>query len=174
MRVRRRKHMALHRGPAPVPAGPRERWSMDFVHDALADGRPFRILTVVDQWSRQSPVLEVAASMSGLAVGAALDRVLRGSPGLRSTRPTTHPWTYARCWTRDSSAPPPQRPIHPANLSRGNHADHIHWRRAGRHGGAQPIGHLERGKVMPVRAWSRSPISCTLPKRRGSSAKVWR
>src|SRR5262245_17215904 len=49
MRVRRRKHIALHRGPAPVPTGPTERWSMDFVHDALADGRPFRILTVVDQ-----------------------------------------------------------------------------------------------------------------------------
>ena len=31
MRVRRRKHMALHRGPAPVPSGPTERWSMDFV-----------------------------------------------------------------------------------------------------------------------------------------------
>ncbi len=31
MRVRRRKHIALHRGPAPVPAGPTERWSMDFV-----------------------------------------------------------------------------------------------------------------------------------------------
>ena len=38
---------------------------MDFVHDALADGRPFRVLTVVDQWSRQSPILEVASSMSG-------------------------------------------------------------------------------------------------------------
>jgi putative transposase len=57
---------------------------MDFVHDALADGRPFRILTVVDQWSRQSPVLEVAAGMSGVTVGAALDRVLRGSPWPRS------------------------------------------------------------------------------------------
>lgn len=76
MRVRRRKHMALHRGPAPIPSGPTERWSMDFVHDALADGRPFRVLTVVDQWSRQSPVLEVAASMSGGTVGQALDRVL--------------------------------------------------------------------------------------------------
>ena len=47
MRVRRRKHTALHRGPA-VSAGPMERWSMDFVHDALADGRPFRVLRVVD------------------------------------------------------------------------------------------------------------------------------
>jgi transposase InsO family protein len=76
VRVRRRKHIALHRGPAPVPVGPTERWSMDFVHDALADGRPFRVLTVVDQWSRQSPILEVASSLSGATVGLALDRVL--------------------------------------------------------------------------------------------------
>lgn len=76
MRVRRRKHRALHRGPAPVATGPAERWSMDFVHDALADGRPFRILTVVDHWSRQSPLLEVAPRMSGVTVGQALDRVL--------------------------------------------------------------------------------------------------
>ena len=76
MRVRRRKHIALHRRPAPAPAGPTERWSMDFIHDALADGRPFRVLTVVDQWSRQSPILDVASSMSGQTVGAALDRAL--------------------------------------------------------------------------------------------------
>jgi putative transposase len=84
MRVRRRKHIALHRGPAPRPSGPRERWSMDFVHDALADGRPFRILTVVDQWSRSSPVLEVASRMSGSTVGEALDRVLEDAPRPRS------------------------------------------------------------------------------------------
>jgi putative transposase len=84
MRVRRRKHMALHRGPAPIPAGPTERWSMDFVHDALADGRPFRVLTVVDQWSRHSPLLEAASRMSGLAVGEALDRVLDDASAPRS------------------------------------------------------------------------------------------
>jgi len=84
MRIRRRKHIALHRGPAPCPTGPRERWSMDFVHDALADGRPFRILTVVDQWSRSSPLLEVASRMSGYTVGEALDRVLEGAPRPRS------------------------------------------------------------------------------------------
>ena len=39
MRVRRRKHIALHRGPAPIPTGPTERWSMDFVHDAFAEIR---------------------------------------------------------------------------------------------------------------------------------------
>ena len=84
MRVRRRKHMALHRGPAPTPAGPTERWSMDFVHDALADGRQFRVLTVVDQWSRQSPLLEVATNQSGSTVGEALDRVLIAGPAPQS------------------------------------------------------------------------------------------
>lgn len=84
LRVRRRKHTALHRGPAPLPARPTERWSIDFVHDALANGRPFRVLTVVDQWSRQSPILEVAPSMSGATVGHALDRVLPTTPALRS------------------------------------------------------------------------------------------
>jgi putative transposase len=53
---------------------------MDFVHDALADGRPFRILTVVDQWSRSSPLVEVASRMSGRTVGEALDRVLDHAP----------------------------------------------------------------------------------------------
>ena len=76
MRVRRRKHIALHRGPAPTPTGPTERWAMDFVHDALADGRPFRVLTVVDQWSRQSPILDVASSMSGATVSLALERAI--------------------------------------------------------------------------------------------------
>jgi len=84
MRVRRRKHIALHRGPAPLPIGPTDRWSMDFVHDALADGRQFRVLTVVDQWSRQSPILEVASSLSGATVGVALDRVLAAGAPPRS------------------------------------------------------------------------------------------
>ena len=80
MRVRRQKHRALHRGPAPLPTGPAERWSMDFVHDALADGRTIRVLTVVDQWSRQSPILEVGSSMSGHTVAAALDRAIGSGP----------------------------------------------------------------------------------------------
>ena len=72
-RIRRRKHMCLHRGPVPVPSAPHERWSMDFVHDQLFDGRPFRILTVVDQLSRESPLIEVGFSMSGQKVADALD-----------------------------------------------------------------------------------------------------
>ena len=73
MRIRRRKHMCLHRGPVPVPSAPHERWSMDFVHDQLFDGRPFRILTVVDQLSRESPLIEVDFAMSGQRVATALE-----------------------------------------------------------------------------------------------------
>jgi putative transposase len=76
MRVRRRKHMCLHRGPVPTATRTHERWSMDFVHDALFDGRPFRVLTVVDQYSRQSSVLEPAFTHSGRSVDAALERVV--------------------------------------------------------------------------------------------------
>jgi putative transposase len=49
---------------------------MDFVHDALFDSRPFRVLTVVDQYSRQSPVLEPAFAHSGRSVSATLERVV--------------------------------------------------------------------------------------------------
>jgi hypothetical protein len=57
---------------------------MDFVHDTLADGRPFRILTVVDNGNRQSPMLKVWFRMSGETVGQALDRTLLGGSGPRS------------------------------------------------------------------------------------------
>ena len=105
LRVRRRKHIALHRGPAPIPTGPAERWSMDFVYDALADGRQFRVLTVIDQWSRESPILEVAQAMSGRTVAAALDRVLPATTGPRSitvdhgtefTSRALEDWAYQR------------------------------------------------------------------------------
>src|SRR5258706_5580157 len=46
MRVRRRKRLSLHRGPAPQPMAANQHWSMDFVHDQLLDGRRFRVLTV--------------------------------------------------------------------------------------------------------------------------------
>jgi putative transposase len=75
MRVRRRKRLSLHRGPAPMPTAVDERWSMDFVHDQLADGRPFRVLTVVDNWSRESVLLEAGFRLTGESVVAALSWV---------------------------------------------------------------------------------------------------
>jgi putative transposase len=104
-RLRRRKHASLHRGIPPAASRAHERWSMDFVHDALLDGRAFRVLTVVDQWSRWSPILEVAQGMSGSAVAEALDRAIakHGKPktitvdhGTEFTSRALDEWAY-RC-----------------------------------------------------------------------------
>ena len=75
MRRRRRKRLSLHRG-MPAPAnGVNERWSMDFVHDQLANGLAFRVLTVIDNWSRESVLLEVGFRLTAQSVIDALNRV---------------------------------------------------------------------------------------------------
>jgi putative transposase len=113
-RVRRRKHASLHRGIPPAATRAHERWSMDFVHDALIDARPFRVLTVVDQWSRWSPILEVAHSMSGQAVADALDRAIPrcGKPhsitvdhGTEFTSRALDEWAYRRGVLLDFTRP---------------------------------------------------------------------
>jgi putative transposase len=75
VRTKQRRKMARRR---PVPTGvavrPNHCWSMDFVSDKLADGRPFRILTVVDQFTRECVKLEADRSMTGMKVVQALER----------------------------------------------------------------------------------------------------
>jgi len=114
MRIRRRKHMCLHRGPVPQPTAPGERWSMDFVHDQLLNGRPFRMLTVVDQMSRESPLIEVAFSMSGHKVADPLDRRLADGPvptsltvdhGTEFTSKALEKWAWQRGIKLDFTRP---------------------------------------------------------------------
>lgn len=59
-----------------------QRWSMDFVSDKLADGRSFRILTVVDQFTRECVGLEADRSMTGRKVSEVLDRAKQERGGL--------------------------------------------------------------------------------------------
>jgi putative transposase len=84
MRVRRRKRLSLHRGPVPQPTTANQHWSMDFVHDQLLGGRRFRVLTVIDQWSRESVSVEAGFSLTGQSVADALDAVARRRPLPRS------------------------------------------------------------------------------------------
>jgi putative transposase len=72
---RRRKRLTRARQPLPVPTGPNERWSMDFVADAFSDGRRFRNLTVVDDFTRDSVVIEVDTSISARRVVRTLDQI---------------------------------------------------------------------------------------------------
>jgi putative transposase len=81
VRRRKRKRIAVPRTPMPAPAAPNERWSMDFVSDALGDGRKFRALTIVDDFTRESPAIEVDTSLPGERVVRVLER-LSGTRGL--------------------------------------------------------------------------------------------
>jgi hypothetical protein len=86
-----------------VPQRPDERWSLDFVSDQLTDGRRFRILTVVDDCTRECLALVVDTSLSGiLALIKQGERVYADettlptlSPGAGKTK-TAWLWTYAR------------------------------------------------------------------------------
>lgn len=83
VRKKRRKKMASGvRVPLSAPTTANERWSMDFVMDATSHGRRVRILTIVDDYTRECLAAEVDTSISGLRVARVLDRllVLRGKP----------------------------------------------------------------------------------------------
>jgi len=86
LQVRRRggrKRALGTRRPMVLPDGPNQRWSLDFVSDAFTDGRRFRILTVVDDFTRENLALIADTSLSGLRVTRELDQVIaeRGMPG---------------------------------------------------------------------------------------------
>ena len=77
---RRRTSRAVLPGKA-MPSGPNQHWAMDFVSDTLASGQPFRALTLVDQYTRECPAIEVDTSLPGLRVIRVLER-LRQERGL--------------------------------------------------------------------------------------------
>jgi len=81
-RKRRRKGAAGLRVTMPVPKKPNEHWSMDFVTDSIVTGRRFRALAIIDDFSRECPVIEVDTSLGGARVVSVLDRLAetRGLP----------------------------------------------------------------------------------------------
>lgn len=79
-----RKRALGTRAPMAVPQGPNQRWSLDFVSDTLTDGRRFRILCVIDDFSRECLATIVDNSISGERVARELDTIAerRGYPCL--------------------------------------------------------------------------------------------
>ena len=70
------------RVPLPEPLRPNQRWSMDFVSDRFADGRWFRVLTVVDQYTRECLCAFADRPQSGEKVVVQMKRLaaMRGIP----------------------------------------------------------------------------------------------
>ena len=85
LQVRRRggrKRALGTRKPMVLPDGPNQRWSLDFVNDAFTDGRRFRILTVIDDFTRENIGLVADTSLSGQRVARELGQIVadRGMP----------------------------------------------------------------------------------------------
>jgi putative transposase len=106
VKKRIRKRIGLtERLPLLLPEQPNYAWSMDFVHDGLADGRRIRCLNVVDDFTKESIVIEVDTSISGLRVARVLDRIAMQRPLPRMIRVDHGPeftslaldaWAHAR------------------------------------------------------------------------------
>lgn len=81
-RKKRKKVAAMGRIITRKPDRANQSWSMDFAMDSLCNGRRFRILTIVDDYTRECPVIETDTSINGKRVVRALDRIeeTRGLP----------------------------------------------------------------------------------------------
>jgi putative transposase len=80
----RRKRAVGTRAPMLLPQA-NQRWSLDFVADTLSDGRRFRILCIVDDFSRECQATVVDTSLGGVLVVRELER-LAGSSGVDGAR----------------------------------------------------------------------------------------
>ncbi|MEF9476060.1 MAG: IS3 family transposase [Candidatus Mariimomonas ferrooxydans] len=80
---KRKKRIGYGRAvPLELPQEPNERWSIDFMSDSLCDGRRFRILTIVDDFTRESVDIVVDTSISGERLTRILDQaaLMSGMP----------------------------------------------------------------------------------------------
>jgi len=77
-----RKRALGTRRPMVLPGRANERWSLDFVSDAFTDGRRFRVLAIIDDYSRECLALVTDTSLSGMRVTRELNQLLarRGKP----------------------------------------------------------------------------------------------
>ena len=134
LQVRRRggrKRALGTRRPMLVPDRANARWSLDFVSDTFTDGRRFRVLAVVDDYTRECLALVADTSLSGLRVVRELDAIIR-----RRGRPATIPDQV-----RDL------RQRHRADLDGGPAVVPADWRRMALHRAGQAHPERLRGKL---------------------------
>jgi len=82
---------------------PNERWSMDFIHDISDNGRRFRILTIIDQYTRECPMIRADVCLTADKVIKSLEYLkdVRGLPkaitvdnGSEFTSKAMDAWAY--------------------------------------------------------------------------------
>lgn len=83
LRIKPKKRIVREKPePLAVPEAINQCWSMDFMHDQLADGRSFRLFNVIDDFNREALVIDIDLSLPAERVTRALDQVIewRGKP----------------------------------------------------------------------------------------------
>lgn len=85
LNIRRRAKKRLPervKQPLSVPTAPNQMWSIDFMSDSLTDGRRFRLLNILDDFTRESLAMEVDTSLPSLRVIRVLEKLIgeRGCP----------------------------------------------------------------------------------------------
>jgi len=89
LQVRRRggrKRALGTRAPMALPQGQNQRWSLDFLSDAMTDGRRFRILAIVDDFTRECLALVPDTSQPGLRVVREVNMVIAARGRLAMSR----------------------------------------------------------------------------------------
>jgi putative transposase len=82
IRRKRRKRLLRAGFTRPMVTGANQEWALDFVHDAAESGRKFRVLSVIDVYTRECLALEVDTSFASRRVTRELERIVaeRGRP----------------------------------------------------------------------------------------------
>lgn len=83
LRIKPKKRIVREKPePLAVPEEINDTWSIDFMHDALSDGRNFRLFNVLDDFNREGLAIEVDFSLPAERVVRALDQIIewRGKP----------------------------------------------------------------------------------------------
>lgn len=126
-RRRRRQRLTDRCQPLSTPTARNERWSMDFVSDTLVNGRRFRALTIVDDFDRASPAIEVASSLPGGRVVRVLNRLaaVRGLPrAIKVDRGPEFTSEALKTWSRERGVKllfiDPGKPIQNAHIESFN------------------------------------------------------
>ena len=140
-RKRPRRHVsAAHRQQRPVLTGVDQCWSMDFVSDNLFNGRRFRALTVVDNFSRECVAIHAGKSLKGEDVVGVMERLrvlgkrlpvrIQTDNGSEFISKSLDKWAYEHGVTMDFSRPgkPTDNPfIESFNGSLRDECLNIHW-----------------------------------------------
>ena len=110
----RRRKMVTHREARCQPTAPNQAWSLDFVHDKLANGQKIRALTIIDVFTRECLAIEVGHRLQGHNVVEVLNRLVRfrGAPtalfadnGAEFTGQLVDLWAYHHKVRMDFSRP---------------------------------------------------------------------